>query len=68
MEGFLTKQGHLNFVSWERRYFVLESNKISYFENADKKTLVGRYDFTDDSSVHKAHHTGHGDWYVLLNY
>jgi hypothetical protein len=64
MEGYLTKQGHKNFFSWENRYFVLEANRLSYYENNDKKTLLGRYDFNDDASAHTAHHTGHGNWYV----
>jgi hypothetical protein len=52
LEGYLSKQGHI-FQSWNRRYFLLTAQKLSYYTDSQKKKLKGEYLFNSSSSVQR---------------
>lgn len=52
MEGYLSKQGHI-FQSWNRRYFLLTSQKLSYYADHHQKRLKGEYVFHPSSSIRR---------------
>lgn len=51
--GWLLKEGHDVWKSWQERYFVLDANerKITYYTDASKKDIKGEYKFTPASTV-----------------
>jgi hypothetical protein len=53
LEGYLQKQGHI-FQSWNRRYFILTTTKLSYYsDSTSKKRLKGEYLFTASSYIRR---------------
>lgn len=46
-EGWVTKRGG-TFKTWKKRWFVLQGNVISYYENKPNKKLKGTIELTDD--------------------
>jgi len=59
MQGYLTKQGHVNFFDWEKRYFVLENNKLTYYESEKLGEAKGVYILDKSSAANEASHGTH---------
>ena len=49
-QGYLVKRGHL-IPSWNRRFFELTSNKLTYYVDESKKVMKGKYDLASDMLV-----------------
>jgi phosphatidylethanolamine-binding protein (PEBP) family uncharacterized protein len=65
LEGFLQKQGHI-FQSWNRRYFILTSSKLSYYTDSSlKKKLKGEYVFTSNSYIRRCEPIDNRHIYLL---
>jgi len=43
-EGWLERKGGLVFKSWQKRYFVMDGQKLQWYPNADKKKRSGYID------------------------
>ena len=68
-EGWLMKESHDGFKSWQDRYFVLDSmnKKISYYSEAQKNNLKGEYDFTHESTVKPSNaNSSHPNLFVVI--
>lgn len=66
MEGWLVKKGH-NFKTWQKRYFVLEKHRLSYYEKDNKKNLKGTYILSASAHISKIPDEGSHKFLFVLH-
>jgi hypothetical protein len=58
-EGWLEKLGSTSVNSWKRRYFVLQTGTIEYFEDFNRTLKKGVFHLTTESTIDIDHSSSH---------